>query len=582
MTSTLIRRILKFGAKLQDQLLKQQSRHASINTIQHYFPAPKKGEHIIDSPFGQLSYPEMPIHEYVWETLQSYSHMIATECGVTGRKYTYAQARDYSSYIARSLLDMGLKPGDVLAIILPNLPESPIAFLGCLEAGIVITSVNPIYTVDEISKQLISSGAKAVITSTEIAETVKSAVKQSMPGAKLIVVDDQVNSMTSDAIPFEDLIKKGKTLPVPSSRDFAFDNVAVLPYSSGTTGLPKGVMLSHRNIVANLKMMADTLKDDILVPSNGVFQQIIPVILPMYHIYGMVTVMLSKMTTGGKLITLPKFTPESYVRVLERNPVTELMLVPPIVLFLTSSKLVKKHFLDHVTYITSGAAPLSDTDVERFYEKFSIARDKLKFRQGYGMTESSPVSLYEKTGTKYSSIGRPICGCQARLVDPITKKDVTTPRQTGELWIRGPHVMKGYLNNQKATEETLQDGWLLTGDIAYFDEDSDFFITDRLKELIKVKGFQVAPAELEALIRTHPNVEEAGVVGIPDDRSGEVPMAFVVLKEKGATKTEEIQDFVKGKVSEFKELRGGVRFVDSLPKNPSGKILRKKLKALLE
>ncbi|CAB0040169.1 unnamed protein product [Trichogramma brassicae] len=461
MTSTLIRRILKFGAKLQDQLLKQQSRHASINTIQHYFPAPKKGEHIIDSPFGQLSYPEMPIHEYVWETLQSYSHMIATECGVTGRKYTYAQARDYSSYIARSLLDMGLKPGDVLAIILPNLPESPIAFLGCLEAGIVITSVNPIYTV-------------------------------------------------------------------------------------------------------------------------GVFQQIIPVILPMYHIYGMVTVMLSKMTTGGKLITLPKFTPESYVRVLERNPVTELMLVPPIVLFLTSSKLVKKHFLDHVTYITSGAAPLSDTDVERFYEKFSIARDKLKFRQGYGMTESSPVSLYEKTGTKYSSIGRPICGCQARLVDPITKKDVTTPRQTGELWIRGPHVMKGYLNNQKATEETLQDGWLLTGDIAYFDEDSDFFITDRLKELIKVKGFQVAPAELEALIRTHPNVEEAGVVGIPDDRSGEVPMAFVVLKEKGATKAEEIQDFVKGKVSEFKELRGGVRFVDSLLKNPSGKILRKKLKALLE
>ncbi|XP_016841715.1 4-coumarate--CoA ligase 1 [Nasonia vitripennis] len=578
--NAIMRRALRTAIKLEvvtPNVIKIQSRCMS-NAAQAKVVEGTNGEKIIPSPYGQLTYPEMRISDYVWESLQDYSNMVALQCGVTNRKYTYAQARDYANYVARSLLDIGVKPGEVVALILPNLPETAIAFLGCLEAGIVITTVNPIYTADEIARQLISSGTKAVITAAEISSTVITAVNKSIPGGRVIVVNDHTKPIPDGVIPFEDLITKGKTLAPLPDRQWSLDDVAILPYSSGTTGLPKGVMLTHRNIVSNVEMVKNTVDKHMMIKADGSSQEIVPVVLPMYHIYGMSTIMLSRLSIGSRLITLPKFTPESYIKVLDENKVSVLMLVPPIVLFLSASKHVTRKHLENVTSITSGAAPLSKTDVDKFYDKFNVDRSKTQFAQGYGLTESSPVALFEKSGVKFSSIGKPVCGSEARLVDPITKKDVHSPGQTGELWIRGPHIMKGYLKNQKATEETIVDGWLLTGDIAYYDDDLDFYITDRLKELIKVKGYQVAPAELEALLRTHPNVEEAGVIGIPDERAGEVPKAFVVLKNKGETKPEEIQNFIKGKVSEFKELRGGVQFIDTLPKNPSGKILRSKLK----
>ena len=230
--------------------------------------------------------------------------------------------------------------------------------------------------------------------------------------------------------------------------------------------------------------------------------------------------------------------------------------VPPIVLFLGAAPFVKKKHLQAVQAIFSGAAPLAESDVERLYKKFGVTGDSLRFLQGYGMTECSGVSFLESSNSKYASIGHPICNSEARLVDPLTGQDVLTPGQTGELWVKGPHNMRAYLNNKEATEDAMPDGWLKTGDIAYFDEDHDFFITDRLKELVKVKGFQVPPAELEAILRTHPDVEDAAVIGIPDARSGEVPKAFVVLKKGSSPAEEEIQNFLKGKVSEYKELKG--------------------------
>lgn len=578
--ATMIPRVLRMGMKIEAatvNYVKFQKKYLS-NVIQTTVVEGANGEKIIKSPYGPVTYPEITIHDYIWQTLQNYSNLTALQCGITGKKYTYSQVRDYSNYVARSLLNMGIQPGDVVALVLPNLPETPIVFLGCLEAGIIITTVNPIYTADEIYKQLVSSDSKAVITSSALLSNVETAVNKAIPNSKIIVIDDFVKPIPDGVISFENLITKGKSLPGVPTRQWSPDDVAILPYSSGTTGLPKGVMLTHRNIVSNIEMLKSSVDKDMFRSSEGSFQEILPVVIPMYHIYGMSSIFLARLSVGSKLITLPKFMPELYIKVLEENEISIMPLVPPIVMFLSSSKLVQKKHIENVKYIFSGAAPLSKDDVERFYNKFGLDPNKIRFCQGYGLTESSPVAFFEKTSIKFSSIGKPVSGCDARLVDPVTKKDVDSAGQTGELWIRGPHIMKGYWKNQKATDETVINGWLRTGDIAYYDEDLDFYITDRLKELIKVKGFQVAPAELEALLRTHPNVEEAGIVGIPNERYGEVPKAFVVLKNPDTTKAEEIQNFVKGKVSEFKELRGGVQFIDCLPKNPSGKILRAKLK----
>lgn len=541
----------------------------------------RNGERIIPSPYGSIRSLETRIPDYVWRNVNRYSDHIALECGVTGRKYTYGEARDASNYIARSLRDMGLVEGDVVALITPNLPESALAFLGILEAGLVVTTINPYYTIEEIEMQLVQSGARGIVVAREIAPNALKAARWKMAAvAPFIVIDDGTGPMMEDVIPFKDLITRGKELPPLKFSNLSANDVAVLPFSSGTTGLPKGVMLTHNNMVTNMEMMEVTASD-MFETTTADYQEVVPMFLPFFHIFGMNGLMLPRLTNGTRIITLPRFVPETFLDILATRKPTFLYLVPPVLLFLSITPQANKKHLEHVKAAFSGAAPLAHPDVERFYEKFGVDRSSFKVYQGYGLTESSPVAFFEKTGRKYSSIGKNICGCEARLVDPITKVDVCEVGQTGELWIRGPHIMKGYYDNVDATRETIdEDGWLKTGDIAYFDEDLDFFITDRLKELIKVKGFQVAPAELEALLRTHPSVREAAVIGIPHPRLGEAPKAFVSL-EKGKTATEEdIQNFVKGKVSEYKEINGGVSFIDEIPKNATGKILRTKLKEM--
>ncbi|KAK0085423.1 hypothetical protein PV325_005245 [Microctonus aethiopoides] len=529
------------------------------------------GERIFPSIYDDVEIPNLTIHDYIWKDVEKHSKLIALECGITGRKYTYAQARDNSNYLARSLRNMGFRDGDVVALILPNLPESALSFLGILEAGLVVTTVNPMYTVDEISRQLKSSKAKAIITSSGIAPNVVIAGKASLPSnAPIIVVDDAVQSPPDGTILFNDLITRGKTLPQIPSQIRNPHDLAVLPYSSGTTGLPKGVELTHSNLVSNMVM---TDASYVFPEKADGEQEIIPTVLPLFHIFGMNCIMLPRLATGEKLITLPNFSPETYINVLAKNKCSLLYCAPPIVLFFGAHPMVKAEYFKSVRSIFSGAAPLAYSDVERVYNKFNLTSETLQISQGYGLTECSPVAFLE-TENKFASIGHPISRCEARLVDPMSGNDVVTPGQTGEIWIRGPHVMKGYFNNEEATREILQDGWLKTGDIAYFDDDFAFFITDRLKELIKVKGFQVPPAELEAILRTHPAIADAAVIGVPDPRSGEIPKAYVVLKSDETATEENIQNFVKGKVSEYKELKGGVSFIDEIPRNPTGKILR--------
>ncbi|GAB1860530.1 Probable 4-coumarate--CoA ligase 1 [Camponotus japonicus] len=526
---------------------------------------------------NDISYPETLVHEFIWNNIENYPDHVALECAISGKKYTFAQAKDATNYIGRSLRNIGLKEGDVIALVAPNFPDTVLGFLGGLSGGFIVTPMNPYYTVDEMSKQLLRANAKAIITSASIASTTLAATRACLsPETPFIVIDDKTSSIPEGSIPFDDLITRGKSLP-PISTSRIFDDIATLPFSSGTTGLPKGVMLTHRNLVSNI-MMCQSCLGDSFIPTTSTYQEIIPLILPFFHIYGLNGVVLPRLAFGAKMVFIPKFVPETFLDVLQKNKATSLYCVPPIVLFLSSSSLVKMQHLEHIHSIVSGAAPLAKSDVDKLFSKFNIDPNKIKFRQGYGLTECSSVAFVED-GKKFSSIGKNIDGCLARLVNIETQQDIVTPGENGELWIKGPHIMKGYLNDEASTKEILtEDKWLKTGDIAYFDEDYDFFITGRMKELIKVKGFQVPPAELEALLRTHPDVDDAAVIGIPHAKYGEVPKAFIVTSKDKKLTEDDIKNFMKEKVSDYKQLKGGVVFLNEIPKNAAGKILRLNLK----
>ncbi len=363
--------------------------------------------------------------------------------------------------------------------------------------------------------------------------------------------------------PFADLMGPplAEQVPVDTARD-----TLVMPYSSGTTGLPKGVMLTHRNLVANVEQMQASRP---VAPGEWTVG-----FLPFFHIYGMTVLANLYLGAGGGVVTMPRFDLEMFLKLIQTHRTRQAFCVPPVVLALAKHPMVDHFDLSGLEYVFSGAAPMGEQ-----LSNAAAGRLGLICEQGYGMTEMSPVSHVSALGKgRPGSAGQTIAGTECRIVDIATGRDLATGAE-GELWVRGPQVMKGYLNNPRATAETLtDDGWLRTGDIASIDADGFLFIHDRLKELIKVKGFQVAPAELEAELLTCPGVADAAVVGQPDDEAGEVPVAFVV-RAPGATVTEdEIAAYLADRLAHYKQLRG-VHFVDAIPKSASGKILRRVLKA---
>ena len=336
-----------------------------------------------------------------------------------------------------------------------------------------------------------------------------------------------------------------------------------MPYSSGTTGLPKGVMLTHRNLVANLAQI-DALETPDLRAFVGV--------LPFFHIYGMVVIMNLALLRRATSVTLPRFDLEAFLRVLQDWPIALAHIVPPIAVALAKHPIVDRYDLSNLRWLFSGAAPLGPQLTEAVQARLSV-----RVRQGYGMTEASPATHYTLPGAdRAGKIGPLMPNTEGRIVDPETGADLG-PGQAGEVWIRGPQVMKGYLNNPEATARTVTaDGWLRTGDIGIVDDDGYLEIVDRLKELIKVKGFQVAPAELEALLLKHPNIADAAVIPVKDDECGEVPKAVVVVREPMSP--EAVMAFVAEHVAHYKRVRH-VAFAASIPKSPSGKILRRVLVA---
>jgi acyl-CoA synthetase (AMP-forming)/AMP-acid ligase II len=513
-------------------------------------------DEVVTSPHPEVTVPDVALHEFVLADAMRRAGEPALIDGPSGRTLTYGELAVGVRRVAAGLAARGFGKGDVFAIYSPNLPEYALAFYGVSAAGGVSTTVNPLYTVDELAFQLEDAGARFLLTVPPFLDKALEAARRT--GVEEVFVLGQAEGAT----PFTDLLTAGDTPPAVQI-DPANDVVA-LPYSSGTTGLPKGVMLTHRNLVANLCQ-----GEPVLISGEG---ERLVAVLPFFHIYGLVVLMAGAVWKGATLVSMPRFDLEGFLRILQDHRITRAFVVPPIVLALAKHPMVDGYDLSALQSIVSGAAPL-DAGLER------ACADRLGCQvvQGWGLTETSPVvtgNLNAPKGPRPGSVGVLLPNTEVRVVDPATGADVHRG-ETGELLVRGPQVMLGYLNAPQATAEMLDpDGWLHTGDLGRVDEDGYVHIVDRVKELIKYKGLQVAPAELEAVLLAHPEIADAAVVRSPDEEAGEVPKAFVVART--ALDAEEVMAFVAARVAPHKRVRR-VEFVDEIPKALSGKILRRVL-----
>jgi len=476
--------------------------------------------------------------------------------GVSGRQLSYGQLAEGVPRVASALRQRGFKKGDVFAIFSPNVLEYPIAFHAVASLGGIVTTVNSLYTPRELRTQLQDSGARYLLTVPAFIDRASEAIKD------LAVDEVFVFGEAEGATAFAELLAQPAE-PISVDIDPKEDLVA-LPYSSGTTGVAKGVMLTHRNLVANVLQAEGRIH---LHEGERVLG-----VMPFYHIYGMTVVMNLALHKRATVVTMLRFELEPFLRVLQDHRVERAYVAPPIVVALAKHPLVDQFDLSSVALVFSGAAPLDENLAQACARRLNC-----NVNQGYGMTEASPATHLVSDDIewkKVGSIGPVVAGTECKVVDVASGKDLD-PGKDGEILIRGPQVMKGYLNNPAATAEILdKDGWLHTGDIGHADADGDFYVVDRVKELIKYKGYQVPPAELEAILLTHPAVADAAVIPSPDEEAGEVPKAFVVLK--GQVSPEELMRFVAERVAPHKKVRL-VETIDEIPKSASGKILRRKL-----
>ena len=507
---------------------------------------------LFTSNYPPVHVPDTTLTQLVLGGADAYRDRAAFVDGASGRILTFGDLRDQVRRAAAGFAKRIAK-GDVVAIWSPNVPEYAVVFHAVASIGGILTTINPAYTADEAAFQLTDAKVRVLVTTAAMVERARDAVTMTSGSIEIITIDDTPGRLSLASIAID---ADPPTVAIDPSTD-----VVVLPYSSGTTGLPKGVMLTHRNLVANLAQIDALEARDISV---------IVGVLPFFHIYGMVVLMNFAMMRRATVVTLPRFELEAFLRVLQDWRIELAHVAPPIVVALAKHPSVANYDLSALKWLFSGAAPLGAEVTETVERRLSV-----QVRQGYGMTECSPASHYTPPGAeRQGKAGLLVPGTECVLVDPATGARVGSGIP-GEVWVRGPQVMKGYLNNPTATAATVDaDGWLHTGDIGVIDTDGYLEVTDRLKELIKVKGYQVAPAELEALLLKHPKITDAAVIPIPDQDAGQRPKAFVVVSEP--VTAEEVKEFVGARVAHYKQL-AQVAFIDAIPKSPSGKILRRVL-----
>ncbi|EGG15061.1 4-coumarate-CoA ligase [Cavenderia fasciculata] len=484
------------------------------------------------------------------------------------KEYTGAEMIYYIERVAKGLSMLGVKKGDRVGVILPNVPEYFIIFHGILIIGAIATTVSPDYNMEEVKKTIGMVDPVVVISTHEALQKIGN-LKKEIPSIKNIVtIGDESDSNT---ISISKLIDNDGSYPKVKIN--GLEDVAVLPFSSGTTGLPKGVELTHSNLIANAMQVQNAEFQFYLATKDAVMS-----VLPMYHIYGMVFFLIVCPSAGLKFVSLPKFNVDEFLRCIQDFKLTVSFIAPPVAVLLAKHPAVAKYDLSSLRMLFSGAAPLSSTIENAIRERF---KGKVTMKQGYGLTEASPtIFLTVFNMTKTGSVGTLLPNQVIKIIDTTDPTKLLGIGEAGELCVKGPNVMKGYYKNPKATAEVIdQDGFLHTGDVGYIDEDGYCFITDRFKELIKYKGFQVPPAELEGTLLQHPLIIDCAVIGVPDETCGELPRAYVVIKPNSQISPSEIQQWLEPKVAHYKRLRGGVVLIDVIPKSAAGKILRKDLKS---
>ena len=529
------------------------------------------------NPYPDVEIPAVSVHEFLFGSVADTDlDRTALIDPKSGQETSYRQLIGQIDAAAGALAARGIGIGDVVGILSPNIPAFATVFHGVLRAGATATTINALFTANEIAKQLTDSGATMLVTISPMAsQALEAAAKVGIPDSHVVILDGE-GEAASGHPNAADLL--GPNLPAP---DVSFDpatHVAVLPYSSGTTGNPKGVMLSHTNLVANVAQIA---------PLQGMdADDVIVAVLPFFHIYGMTVLLNAALRSRASLVVMPKFDLVEFLENIQNHKVTYAFIAPPVAVALAKHPIVDNYDLSSLRTMLSGAAPLDDE-----LGKAVAQRLDLHMLQGYGMSELSPVSHLIPTDMSVlglpepplSSTGWAIPNSENKIIDPATGEEIGLPTEglsePGELWVKGPNVMLGYLNNEQATADTIDaDGFLHTGDMAQVDPTGCVYIVDRLKELIKYKGYQVPPAELEALLLTNPKVADTAVIGVIEEETGEeIPKAFVVRQPDSDLTEAEVIEFVASKVAPHKKVRA-VEFIEAIPKSASGKILRKDLR----
>jgi long-chain acyl-CoA synthetase len=504
--------------------------------------------------------PEIPFGEMLWESAQRFPEKTAVV--FQGQKISFRELDGLANSFANALTTLGVKKGDRVGLYMTNRPEYLISLYGIARLGAVFTPMNPTYKEGEITHQLSDAGAVALVVQASLYPLVKS-VRQQIRSLKEIVV---VGQHAEDGVHlFRDLMRQASPKHPPQMPLSWAEDLVALPYSSGTTGLPKGVMLTHQNLVSNnIQFISSgriTDRDTLLV------------FLPLYHIYGVMLV-AGGLYAGATLVIMEAFDLEQSLTLSQQYAVTLYYAVPPILIALDNYPDMAKFDLSHIRYIMVGAAPLAPDVAQRVQEKTGI-----QILQGYGLTEASPVTHLNPVGQgriKLEAVGVAVPNQEQKIVDLETGERELGVDEIGELIVKGPHVMKGYWRAPEETGRTLRDGWLYTGDIAKFDSEGYVTIVDRKKEMIKYKGFSVAPAEVEAVLFQHPAVADCAVIAKPDPEAGEIPKAVVMLRPGEEVTPEALMEFVGSRIAGFKKVRE-VEFVTTIPKTASGKILRRVL-----
>ncbi|MFP7299570.1 long-chain-fatty-acid--CoA ligase [Neobacillus niacini] len=535
---------------------------------------------------AELEFQNEPVQQFLVDAAKNYPEKIAIH--FMGKEMTYKELYHESLSFASYLQQLGIEKGDRVAIMLANTPQSVISYFGILMAGGIVVQTNPLYTERELEYQMKDSGAKAIITldilypraskvmpQTDLQHIIVTAIKDYLPFPKNLVYPFIQKKQYGIVVNvkhegnthlFKEIVKIKPNKLLEYDFDFEED-IALLQYTGGTTGSPKGVMLTHKNLVANSSMC----KAWLYKCKPG--EESVLGIVPFFHVYGMTTILILTIMQGNKMIILPKFDALTTLKTIQKQRPTLFPGAPTIYIGLLNHPDLKKYDLSSIDSCISGSAPLPVEVQEKFEE---VTGGKLV--EGYGLTESSPVThsnfLWDRTRVK-GSIGVPWPNTEVRIVS-MDDGELMPVGEIGEIIIKGPQVMKGYWNRPDATDETLKDGWLYTGDLGYMDDNGYFYVVDRKKDMIIAGGFNIYPREIEEVLYEHPDVLEAVAAGIPDPYRGETVKAYVVLKEGSEITSDDLNQYARKYLAAYKAPRL-YEFREELPKTAVGKILRRTL-----